>query len=82
MAGAPPAGIAIEIPRNRPEVWLVQGKAAPRPLQLVCDTLVVRSDEKEIHLLWRCAIEAGADATGHILIRQGTNTESGKEDAA
>jgi hypothetical protein len=82
IAGAPPTGTAVEIPRNRPEAWLIQGKAAPRPIQLVCDTLVVRADEQEIHLLWRGAIEAAADASGHILIRPGAIPEPEQEDAA
>lgn len=82
VAGAPPTGIAVEIPRNRPEAWLVQGRAAPRPIQLVCDTLVVRADEQEIHLLWRGAIEAAADASGHILIRPGAIQEPDREETA
>jgi hypothetical protein len=82
IAGAPADGISIEIPRNRPEAWLIQGRAAPRPIQLVCDTLVVRADEQEIHLLWRGAIEAAADATGHILIRPGAIPKPEQGDAA
>jgi hypothetical protein len=82
VAGAPLAGHSIEIPRNRPEAWVIQRSAAPRPIQLVCDTLVVRADEQEIHLLWRGAIEAAADATGHILIRPGATPEPDREDAA
>jgi hypothetical protein len=82
IAGAPPAGISVAIPRTRPEAWLIQGTTAPRPIQLVCDTLVVRADEREIHLLWRGAIEAAADATGHVLIRPGTIPEPEQEDAA
>lgn len=82
IAGAPPDGISIQIPRNRPEAWLIRGRAAPSPIQLVCDTLVVRADEQEIHLLWRGTIEAAADATGYILIRPGAIPESEQEDAA
>jgi hypothetical protein len=82
IAGAPADGISIELPPNRPEAWLIRGRAAPRPIQLLCDTLVVRTDEQEIHLLWRGAIEAAADATGHILIRPGAIPEPEQEDAA
>jgi hypothetical protein len=82
IAGTAPAGISIELPRNRPEAWLIQGKAAPGPIPLVCDTLVVRADEQEIHLLWRGAIEAAADAAGHILIRPGAIPQPDREDAA
>jgi len=82
IAGAPPDGISIELPRNRPEAWLIQGKAAPRPIPLLCDTLVVRADEQEIHLLWRGAIEAPADTTGHILIRPRMIPQPDQEDAA
>jgi hypothetical protein len=53
-----------------------------QPLQLLCDTLVARVDEREIHLLWYGAIEAAGEATGDILIRSAANTEPAKEDTA
>lgn len=75
VAGAPPSGIRIEIPRTRPAAWLVSAESPPSPVPLICDTLTVRADEREIHLLWRGAIEHGGEAEGYIVVNPGANDE-------
>ncbi|MEJ2467215.1 MAG: DUF2169 domain-containing protein [Candidatus Thiodiazotropha sp.] len=67
--GADPRGMLIKIPKVIPEVLLVRSEREQSRLTLSCDTLVVRADERELHLLWRCAIPVLKETQGWIVIR-------------
>lgn len=46
------AGVSFTLPTVKPEAFLVLGQTW-QPLRLVCDTLSIDTDAREVHLIWR-----------------------------
>ncbi len=68
VAGADPRGMLIKIPQVEPLAWLVSSEQDQSRLKFSCDTLVVRADERELHLIWRCAIPSSQAEQGWVVI--------------
>ncbi len=68
VAGADPRGMLIKIPQVEPFAWLVSSEQDQYRLKLSCDTVVVRADERELHLIWRCAIPSSQVEQGWVVI--------------
>lgn len=69
MADAEQPSILIALPDIIPQAWQVTSSQSEMPLPLVCDTLVVRGDEQEIHLIWRAAIKMPEKQGGWIVVK-------------
>jgi hypothetical protein len=67
VAGADPRGILATLPGEQPAAWQVASEREQSPLELVCDTLILRADERVITLLWRCALPQ--DASGWVVVK-------------
>jgi hypothetical protein len=83
IPGADPQGVVIQLPGETPEACLVVSEREQHQLKLTCDTLVVKGDEQEIHLLWRCSIPLSINKGGWVVIlpkveeeNRGERTES------
>jgi hypothetical protein len=87
IPGADPKGVLIQLPSERPEAWLALSERQQSALKLTCDTLTIRADERELQLLWRCAIPM-QQLSGWVIVRpatqvsEETTTDKGQENAA
>ncbi len=68
IPGADPQGVVIQLPGEIPKAWLAVSEREQYQLKLNCDTLVVKGDEQEIHLIWRSAIPLSTNKTGWVVI--------------
>jgi hypothetical protein len=75
IPGADPKGILIQLPSERPQAWLALSERQQLPLTMTCDTLTIRTDERELLLLWRCAIPLQQQLTGWVIVRPGTQVD-------
>ncbi|MCU7843218.1 MAG: DUF2169 domain-containing protein [Candidatus Thiodiazotropha sp. (ex Monitilora ramsayi)] len=88
IPGADPEGVLIDLPGERPKVWLATSERQQSPLKMICDTVTIRADERELHLLWRCAIPTPIEPSGWVIVQPGKQDEeratdnNGKEHAA
>jgi len=48
--------VILNIPTNVPQLTVIQGEQQT-PTTLICDTLVLNSDDNQFHLLWRTSID-------------------------
>jgi hypothetical protein len=67
VAGADPRGVLVTLPDERPGAWRVASEQNQSPLELTCDTLTLRTDERALTLLWRCAIPQGT--SGWVVVK-------------
>lgn len=76
------AEISLTLPVFRPTLILWRNNAE-LPLNVRCDTLVVKGDEREIHLIARAAVtdEANQDAPGWIFVRDASPLDANEKAA-
>lgn len=76
LADAERPSLLITLPAITPQVWQVTRSQSETPLPMICDTLVIRGDEQELHLIWRAAIKMPEKQSGWIVIKETEQEEA------
>jgi hypothetical protein len=77
VPGADPHGFVIQLPGEEPKAWVALSEREHYQLKLICDTLVVKGDEQEIHLIWRSAIPLSMNKDGWVVVLPKSEEEGG-----